>query len=418
MIYLFKLIACSALFLLVYFFLLQREKMFGFNRVFLLTGLILPFFIPLMTFDLSLPSEASGVLLTEDWVLTPPTITKVTNSTAEVAAPAPVNYLLVLYLLISGILLLRFVINLLSLWRNIRSHEQIPFLNGTLVLLDEHASPHSFMGYILVNKEAWQAGRIDKEILYHEYLHGKLFHSVDILLVELVQIFCWFNPVLYFYKRAIALNHEFEADDRVLKFFNDRGKYQYLLIHHSFIPARGLCHSFNFIHLKKRIRMISTPSKPLFIQLYTALASVFIGFMVFLFAEKTFSQQIKKTAVSSEENTPSAKHILEEFDDLASRALIHKDKEYRFTMAETNRLGDLFIQMTSEEKLKRKLILMDKKFLPKNCIPLTQEEVERFKDSPSHEAIMNTKLKEFKNDTSRYDIWYYNGVQEQVRAIR
>lgn len=143
MIYLFKLLACSALFLLVYFFLLQREKMFGFNRVFLLTGLILPFFIPLMTFDLSLPSEASGVLLTEGWVLTPPTITEVTSSTAAVAAPAPVNYLLVLYLLISGILLLRFVINLLSLWRNIRFHEQIPFLNGTLVLLDEHVSPHS-----------------------------------------------------------------------------------------------------------------------------------------------------------------------------------------------------------------------------------------------------------------------------------
>lgn len=253
------------------------------------------------------------------------------------------------------------------------------------------------MGYILVNKEAWQAGRIDKEILYHEYLHGKLFHSVDILLVELVQIFCWFNPVLYFYKRAIALNHEFEADDRVLKFFNDRGKYQYLLIHHSFIPARGLCHSFNFIHLKKRIRMISSKPNSVLIQLKIALAVIFTGGTIFLFGEKTFAQQssnrISQVLPVQKANELSAKTDLEEFDKLASKTLTHstKGKPYKFTPAETNRLGDIYSQMTEEEKAKQKLSLLPKSQDMYKATPPSKEQFESFKDSKMYGVWLDGK---------------------------
>ena len=44
----FKIICCSAVFIGFYHFILQREKMFRFNRFYLLATLILSFTIPFM----------------------------------------------------------------------------------------------------------------------------------------------------------------------------------------------------------------------------------------------------------------------------------------------------------------------------------------------------------------------------------
>lgn len=289
-----------------------------------------------------------------------------------------------MYLVITGVLFLRFVANLLNIWRNIRSHEHVPFLNHTLVLLDQPVSPHSFMGYILVNRNYWPESRIEKEILHHEYLHCKLYHSADILLAELLQVFCWFNPALHFYKRAIGLNHEYQIDEQVLKHFNDPRKYQLLLLNQAILPARRFSHSFNYIYLKKRIRMISAKSNSVLIQLKAALAVIFTGGMVFLFAEKTFAQQktnpIAQVLLTQKANAPTGQ---EEFDQTASKALTHsvKGKEYLFTPAETNRMGDLYLQMTEEEKAGQKLTLMPRKRGLQKANPPTREQFESFKDS-------------------------------------
>ncbi len=490
MIYLLKLVACSALFLVVYLFLLQREKMFGFNRIFLLTGLILPFFIPLMTFELRLSPEMILISGMEEQAPAFPAagevsgvgdrLEKVSESdlppaplkgigSRDLLKKTPVSYLLIIYLLISGILVVRFARNLLILCRSIRAHERIPFRNATLVLLDKAVSPLSFMGYILVNKKTYLAGHIEEEILYHEHMHGRLYHSVDILLIELLQVFFWFNPVLYFYNRAIRLNHEFEVDEHVLKHYNDPQKYQYLLLSHAVAPTRGFCHSFNFIHLKNRIRMISARSNPLLIQLKTAFTLVFAGFTVFLFAEKTFAQQLNKTlpVVQSEEkeNKPDAETDPEEFDKLASKALTHstREKTYQFTPAETNRLGDLYSQMTEEEKANQKLTLRPKPEGLLKANPPSKEQFESFKDPKMYGVWLDGKrvqnhvlnnykhtdfanfwqsgltktaahygqykfhlslstpaahmayLEEEKKDTTRYTVWYKQDFYRQIR---
>lgn len=94
--------------------------------------------------------------------------------------------------------------------------------------------------------------------------------------------------------------------------------------------------------------MISSSPRPLLIQLKIALTSVFIPFTVFLFAEKTFAQKpdtvIPATQKANEKSTDP-----EESDKLATQVLTHssKRKEYRFTPAETRRIGDLHIEMAA-----------------------------------------------------------------------
>lgn len=467
MIYILKLVVCSASFLLVYLFLLQREKMFGFNRIFLLSGLVLPFFIPLLTFQLNLSSEAALIPPAEEWVPALPAQTESVAHSGQIPAEAPDNYLLLTYLVITAVLFLRFAVNLQSIWRNIRSHEHILLPDHTLVLLDQPVSPHSFMGYIFVNRKDWQENRIEKEILHHECLHGKLYHSADILLIEFLQVFSWFNPVLYFYKRAIGLNHEYQVDEQVLKHFNDPRKYQLLLLNQAIMPARRFSHSFNYIHLKKRIRMISAKPDSVMIQLKIAFAVIFTGGSAFLFAGKTFARQNSGETALPMQQRPSVTDISgsEEFDQLASKALTHsvKGKEYRFTAAETNRMGDLYAQMTEEEKMKQKLTLTPKKHNPSKGNPPSREQFESFKDPkiygvwldgkrvPNHilNKYQHTDFADFsqsillksavhygqykyhldlstvfafqayanevKKDTSRYMIWYKQDFYRQTR---
>ncbi|MFT4094881.1 MAG: hypothetical protein QM640_14710 [Niabella sp.] len=56
MIYLLKMITCSAAFYVLYALLFQKEKMLVFNRFYLLSSLVISFFIPLITITVQAPA--------------------------------------------------------------------------------------------------------------------------------------------------------------------------------------------------------------------------------------------------------------------------------------------------------------------------------------------------------------------------
>ena len=94
-------------------------------------------------------------------------------------------------------------------------------------------------------------------------MHITQYHSVDIIFLELIRIFYWFNPVYLLYDRAIRINHEYLADHGVIhddydiKSYSD--KLLSFIIRRSNIPlASGSNHSFT----KKRLLMLTkTKSK-------------------------------------------------------------------------------------------------------------------------------------------------------------
>ncbi|NER19135.1 M56 family metallopeptidase, partial [Spongiivirga citrea] len=118
--------------------------------------------------------------------------------------------------------------------------------------------PHTFLNYIFINKAEYEQDKINEELLLHEYEHVKQKHSYDILFVEFLQLFFWFNPFLYLIKKSIKLNHEFLADNAVLKTDIEIHKYQELLL-----KTVGLAHptflssSINYSITKKRLKMMT-----------------------------------------------------------------------------------------------------------------------------------------------------------------
>lgn len=68
------------------------------------------------------------------------------------------------------------------------------------------------------------------EIITHELLHCRQYHSLDILITELFSIAFWINPFVWLLKREVRLNLEFLADNSVLTSGLDSKEYQYHLL--------------------------------------------------------------------------------------------------------------------------------------------------------------------------------------------
>lgn len=131
-------------------------------------------------------------------------------------------------------------------------------LQGTRVhLLNRKSGPFSFFHWIFIHPESHTDSEID-EIITHEETHARQYHSVDVLVSELMCVFCWFNPFIWLMKREVRGNLEYMADHRVLKTGHDCKSYQYHLLglaHHK--AAANISNSFNVLPLKNRIKMMN-----------------------------------------------------------------------------------------------------------------------------------------------------------------
>jgi hypothetical protein len=131
--------------------------------------------------------------------------------------------------------------------------------HATLVLLDEPITPQSFFGYIFLEKKQFESGKIEPEILDHEITHVRQLHSLDILFTEFLKVIFWFNPLMYLYKHAIQLNHEFLADESVVSNGSSVSDYQNMLIRVcSANKPLNNTSSINFSLTKKRLKMMSS----------------------------------------------------------------------------------------------------------------------------------------------------------------
>ncbi|WP_320054570.1 M56 family metallopeptidase [uncultured Acetobacteroides sp.] len=248
------------LLLVVYQLFLGREKMHRFSRYYLLAALLFSLVAPFITFE------------TEHMVIpTLPTIAvdRVVEATADAAPTVPVvveqpnglNWQMLLwgaYLTVSAVFLVRFVLNLTSIIRRVRVGDRKPLAEATLVLMDEPSSPFSFLRFIFVSIKDYQQGAIGPELLTHELTHVRQRHTLDVLLMELLQVVLWFNPLVYLYKHAIRTNHEYLADEHVVEHHQNVKHYQHLLLDTIFRNnTPNLVSNIGFSLTKKRLIMMT-----------------------------------------------------------------------------------------------------------------------------------------------------------------
>lgn len=267
------------LFYAFYVLLLRKETFFQLNRIYLVTAALLSFFIPVIQAD-----WVQNLFITQQvkyTIYSLPAIQYQLNAT-ETSHIKMGEILASLYLL--GILILsaKLTLQLFKLRRVMR--------------MPKAEVPYSFFKTVKLSED----GPDNAVIEAHEQVHAQQWHSADVLLVEMVMIINWFNPVVYLYRIAIKHIHEYIADRQAVQAGTSKAEYALLLLSQTFnTPTHRLVNPFfNHSLLKQRIVMLQkNKSQRIRLIKYGLSAPLFILMLILSSATINNSQAV--TAINS-----------------------------------------------------------------------------------------------------------------------
>ena len=167
------------------------------------------------------------------------------------------SLLIIIYII--GLLFfgLRLLIHLLKILFLFNISEKNKQDKTTVLLNNKIGSPFTFFHWIFIPGN-WLKENENKDILTHERIHASQYHSIDIILIELLSAVMWFNLLVWMMKNSVQLVHEYLADEGVLNTGTDKLRYQALLIN-QVAEERLICLSSSFNHslIKKRMIMMT-----------------------------------------------------------------------------------------------------------------------------------------------------------------
>jgi len=238
----------------VYILLLSKEALFRFNRIYLLSGLLLSYLVPLITM---LPASFFRLVQSSDndGILRSITLAPVEISATAVNNPSIVNY--IVYVYVAGLVFfaIRLITRGLSIYHLHKKSEKTHRNKSPILWSKEDIPPFSFFRTIYLPLSLKDTHQVN-EIIRHEQLHISSLHSFDIVLTQLLQIVFWFNPFIPLVENALREIHEFEADKAVIRSGTDPVAYTRILFgQNKAAQAVILGNNFNYSLIKRRLTM-------------------------------------------------------------------------------------------------------------------------------------------------------------------
>ncbi|HTI61361.1 M56 family metallopeptidase [Mucilaginibacter sp.] len=326
-----------AVFLGFYMLFLRKETFFQINRAYLIGSIFLSFVLPAIQTSwaqqMSLAHQLKIIYLKPVTVLAQPV-----SATQHWTLMGVISFLY-----IAGILILsaRLIAKL--------------FIVRRIINQADTSAPWSFFRRINLG------GSSNPLICEHENIHAAQWHTVDVLLMEIVVIINWFNPAVYFLRKEVKNIHEFIADEGALRRASSKKEYAMLLFSQTFeTPLNNLVNTFfNQNLLKQRIMMIQrnkSQKKALFKYGFSA---PLVGLMLLLSSAGTGpvaetlrdnksaylkEQQYEEPLFTVVEQPPTYPGGLDKFYDFLSKTI-----KYPAQMKEKNVQGKVFVSFIVEK---------------------------------------------------------------------
>lgn len=242
-----KVAAVTAVLYLLWRILLRKETLHRLNRVILVLtpvmSMILPFCVITVHKTVSDPMPETGIA---------------TGALEEVAQSSVNTWTIfgAIYLAGVAIVLLRMIWSSIRLSSLIKKGERHILEDGsTLLVTEKDIPPFSWMGYIILSRNDYEAGY--PEIIHHEKAHIHLRHSMDILLTDFLTAFQWYNPAIWALGSDLRGVHEYEADECVIKEGTNPTEYQLFLIQRAALSSGlSLVSGLQSGTIKGRIKMM------------------------------------------------------------------------------------------------------------------------------------------------------------------
>ncbi|HBL77920.1 MAG: hypothetical protein A2W90_01565 [Bacteroidetes bacterium GWF2_42_66] len=247
------------LFSLVYFVFLRNETFFRTNRLFLLFAVIFSSVIPLL--HLKVLQSGNLILPVGEGSGSSNMLESVTIYSSGLAGSL-VDFVTSRQVIVFGYLTVVFVCAALLVFRIvqivkvIRTSEVVPKTGIKFVYIDEDSSPYSFLSYLFVSRNLESKPGWEK-MLAHESEHIRQGHTVDILILELISLFQWFNPFFWMMRRVIKENHEYMADRAVLNKGVPIDLYKQILVSQWVGNQFSIANNFNSSLIKLRLKMMT-----------------------------------------------------------------------------------------------------------------------------------------------------------------
>ncbi len=289
-IFLLKSALTMALLYLVYWAFLKRETLFSTTRYYLLISLIISVVLPLISikYNVSSPDRFAGNDLTG-------TLSQLNHLTPGSGKELPLFLRItgIIYLFGVFIFSLRIIIQFAILFGIIYKNG-ISIINGTrIVYNNRYQMPFSFMNLVFINKHANGHNDIS-DIIAHEKVHIRENHWFDLMVVEIISIFLWFNPFIWFFERSIKQNHEYLADEGVIAQGYNVGRYHSVLINQLMgMEVIGITNNLNYSLNAKRLKMMKKSKTPKLKALHVIWALPVIIFLLAAFAEPRYETVTK-----------------------------------------------------------------------------------------------------------------------------
>jgi len=253
-IYILKASAGIMLVSLPYFLFLRKDPNLRLKRYFLLSGLILSFIAPLLTFHFTSP------VMTDNQVFFIQLENQSNGMGNHILSPGQSgnkgltfsSFLFLLYLAGTVMLVLKNVISMMK-WEKFRKNNPE---NNEHILYSDREEVFSLFRTIHLPKTAIGTEAYSS-MLIHEQAHIKQLHFIDLILCETALFLTWFNPFTWLIYRMIKENHEHLADREVLASGVNPVRYRAYLLNQTLgVPVFRLGLAFNYSLTKKRFDMM------------------------------------------------------------------------------------------------------------------------------------------------------------------
>ncbi|NLU39652.1 MAG: M56 family metallopeptidase [Bacteroidales bacterium] len=369
------------IFTMIYWLLLRKEVLLKASRVYLLLAVLFSTLLPFLSIDLSSWNKPEPIVpATREIVLETNLLETITVTASGFTAKIgqaivsikpsvwfyTVGAMFVLFFLITGIA---------QLFTMISNNKRFRLKMTRLIISSKAISPYSFFNYIFISRELPEQENW-KAMVHHELEHVRQGHSFDVLFVDFMMVFQWFNPFYWIIRRLVRENHEFLADRAVIQRGSiSTGNYKALLLS-QVIGGRPVMTS-NFINVKtiqKRFKMITKNKTGKFSFLKYALGVLAALSITMCFAvSNTSSKEIEKVVVIGEISSLDAQN--ERNGAITDRALAKAEIEgLKGKLPEDIAEGVLIVHSESVEQ-------------KNNAVQQAQKSVKPIKDSINNDEV-------------------------------
>jgi TonB family protein len=248
------------LFYALYRTLLIRDTDFRASRLYLLASLSASLLFPFFSLTSGVQSNAipsMGYLLPE--LIVGEGGLKVTAANPSTGTSFSIGAAFAtVYLVITTLFLTYFLYQLIRLALFLRQSPSKTIEGISIIETSKHIPSFSFFNWIVIGQMELLNANEKEQILKHEMAHARQWHTADLVLVNVIRIFFWFNPIIWLYKYSLQQLHEFEADSRSI---DEKSLLPYCTLLAKVAMAQSgyaMVHHFNKSLTLKRIKMMNT----------------------------------------------------------------------------------------------------------------------------------------------------------------